>query len=130
VKLPHDPNYHFMTDMTNQSIAWMKQQHAMTPDKPFMSYFAPGATHAPHHVPQVWIDKWKGKFDQGWDKLREETLARQIKMGIVPEGTRLPPKPDAIKDWDKLSPDEKRLFPVRPRFTLPSWITPTMRLVA
>jgi len=110
VKLPHDPNYHFMTDMTNQSIAWMKQQHAMTPDKPFMSYFAPGATHAPHHVPQVWIDKWKGKFDQGWDKLREETLARQIKMGIVPEGTRLPPKPDAIKDWDKLSPDEKRLF--------------------
>ncbi len=110
VELPDDPNYHFMNDMTNQAIAWMKHQHAMTPDRPFFSYFAPGATHAPHHVPTEWIAKWKGKFDQGWDKLREETLARQIKLGVVPEETKLAAKPEAIKDWDKLSDDEKRLF--------------------
>ena len=73
-------------------------------------YFAPGATHAPHHVPKSWIEKWKGKFDQGWDKIREETLARQIAAGVVPAGTKLAPKPPAIKDWDKLSADEKRLF--------------------
>jgi len=110
VELPKDPNYHFMTDMTDKAVAWIKYQKAITPDKPFFVYFAPGAVHAPHHVPKEWIARWKGKFDQGWDKLREETLARQIKMGIVPPGTKLAPKPDAIKNWDKLSPDEKRLF--------------------
>jgi len=73
-------------------------------------YFAPGATHAPHHVPKEWIAKYKGKFDQGWDKFREETLARQIKLGVVPEGTKLAPKPEAIKDWDKLTAEEKKLF--------------------
>ena len=105
-----DPNYHFMTDMTDKAVAWIRHQQAMTPDKPFFVYFAPGATHAPHHVPKDWIARWKGKFDQGWDKLREETLARQIKLGVVPQGTQLAPKPEAIKDWDKLSADEKRLF--------------------
>ncbi|MCC6713997.1 MAG: arylsulfatase [Gammaproteobacteria bacterium] len=110
VELPADPNYHFMTDMTDKAVAWIEYQKALTPDKPFFVYFAPGATHAPHHVPKEWIAKWKGKFDQGWDRLREETLARQIEMGIVPAGTRLAPKPQAIKDWDKLSDDEKRLF--------------------
>jgi arylsulfatase len=110
VELPNDPNYHFMTDMTDKAVAWVKFQKALTPQKPFFVYFAPGAMHAPHHVPQEWIAKWKGKFDQGWDKLREETLARQIRMGVVPAGTRLAPKPPAIKDWDKLSADERRLF--------------------
>ncbi len=110
VELPADPNYHFMTDMTDQAVAWIKYQKALTPQKPTFIYFAPGATHAPHHVPQEWIARWKGKFDQGWDKMREETLARQIKMGMVPPGTRLAPKPPAIKDWDALSADEKRLF--------------------
>ncbi len=110
VELPHDPNYHFMTDMTEKARAWIKYQKALTPDKPAFVYFAPGAVHAPHHVPQAWIDKWKGKFDQGWDKIREESLARQIQMGVVPPGTKLAPKPPAIKDWDKLSADEKRLF--------------------
>jgi arylsulfatase len=110
VELPNDPNYHFMTDMTEKARAWIKYQKALTPDKPSFIYFAPGATHAPHHVPKSWIDKWKGKFDQGWDKVREETLARQIAAGVVPKGTKLAPKPDAIKDWVKLSPDEKRLF--------------------
>ena len=110
VEVPHDPNYHFMTDMTDKAVAWIGYQKAMTPDKPFFVYFAPGATHAPHHVPEEWIARWKGKFDQGWDRIREQTLARQVKMGVVPPGTKLAPKPPAIKDWDKLSEDEKRLF--------------------
>jgi len=110
VELPDDPKYHFMTDMTDKAVAWIQYQKALTPGKPFFVYFAPGATHAPHHVPKEWISRWKGKFDQGWDKLREETLSRQIKMGVVPAGTKLAPKPQAIKDWNKLSTDEKRLF--------------------
>ena len=110
VELPADPNYHFTTDMTNQAIAWMKSQKSLSPDKPFFMYFAPGATHAPHHVPKEWADKYKGKFDAGWDKYREETLARQIKLGVVPPGTKLAPKPKDIKDWDSLSADEKKLF--------------------
>lgn len=110
VELAEDPNYHFTTDMTNQAIAWASFQNALTPDKPFYMYFAPGATHAPHHVPKEWIAKFKGKFDMGWDKLREETLARQIALGIVPKGTKLAPKPTDIKDWDTLSADEKKLF--------------------
>lgn len=110
VELPPDPNYHFMTDMTDKAVAWVKYQKALTPDKPFFVYFAPGATHAPHHVPKEWIAQWRGKFDMGWDKLREETLARQIKMRLVPPDTKLAAKPPAIKDWDKLSDDERRLF--------------------
>ena len=110
VRLPEDPDYHFMTDMTNQAVAWIKFQKALTPDKPFFVYFAPGATHAPHHVPREWISKWQGKFDQGWDTLREETLARQITLGVVPPDTQLAAKPEALKDWDTLSADEKRLF--------------------
>ncbi len=110
VEIPKDPNYHFTTDMTNKAIEWIQATKSLTPDKPFYLYYAPGATHAPHHVPKEWIEKYKGKFDQGWDKLREETLARQIKLGVVPAGTKLAPKPEAIKDWDKLSADEKKLF--------------------
>jgi arylsulfatase A-like enzyme len=110
IEVPKDPNYHFMTDMTNQAIGWMRSQKSLTPDKPFFIYFAPGATHAPHHVPKEWIARYKGKFDQGWDKLREETLARQIKLGVVPADTKLAAKPEAIKDWNKLTADEKELF--------------------
>lgn len=105
-----DPNYHFTNDMTDQAIGWMNTQQSLTPDKPFYMYFATGATHAPHHAPKSYSEKYKGKFSQGWDKLREETLARQKKLGVVPENTVLAPKPEAIKDWDKLTPDEKRLF--------------------
>jgi arylsulfatase len=110
VDLPRDPNYHFMTDMTDKAIEWMRFQKALTPDKPFFIYFAPGATHAPHHVPKEWIAKYRGKFDQGWDAMREEVLARQIKLGVVPAGTKLAPKPEAIKDWNALTADEKKLF--------------------
>jgi arylsulfatase len=110
VETPKDPNYHFTNDMTNQAISWVRFQQALTPEKPFFMYFATGANHAPHHAPKEYSDKYKGKFDQGWDKLREETLARQIKLGIVPPDTKLAPKPTDIKDWDSLSADEKKLF--------------------
>ena len=110
IETPRTPNYHFTTDMTNQAISWIQAQHTLTPDKPFFTYFATGATHAPHHAPKEWIEKYKGKFDMGWDKLREQTLAKQIELGIVPQGTKLAPKPEAIKDWDSLSAKEKELF--------------------
>lgn len=110
VELPEDPNYHFTVDMTDQAIAWASVQHTLAPTKPFFMYFAPGATHAPHHVPKEWIAKYKGQFDKGWDKMREETLARQIEAGIVPKGTKLAPKPEDIKNWASLSADEKKLF--------------------
>ena len=110
VEPSHDPKYHFMTDMTDHAISWMRFEKALTPNKPFFIYFAPGATHAPHQVPKDWIARYKGKFDQGWDRLREETLARQKKLSVVPPDTKLAPKPKAIKDWNALTPDEKRLF--------------------
>ncbi|MEO1130996.1 MAG: sulfatase-like hydrolase/transferase, partial [Planctomycetota bacterium] len=91
-------------------IAWMKFQQAMTPDRPFMMYYATGAVHAPHHAPKEWIDKYRGQFDDGWDALREQTLARQKALGVVPQNAVLAPKPQDIADWDTLSDDEKRLF--------------------
>ena len=81
VKKTPEEGYHFMDDMTDKAVAWIGQQKALTPDKPFFVYVAPGATHAPHHVPKEWADKYKGKFDAGWDKLREETFARQKQFG-------------------------------------------------
>ena len=107
---PDVEGYHFTIDMTNQAINWVKAQQSMTPDKPFFIYFATGAVHAPHHVPPEWIEKYEGKFDAGWDDTREKTLVRQKKMGVIPENTVLPPKPEDIKDWDALSSDEKRVF--------------------
>ena len=107
---PKSDNYHFTTDMTNQAIGWVKAQQSMTPDKPFFMYFATGAVHAPHHVPKEWADKYKGKFDDGWDIVRREAFERQKKMGLIPADTKLPPKPDDIKDWDKLTANEKKLF--------------------
>ena len=112
IEPPKEPNYHFLTDMTDQAIDWAKAVKSLTPDKPFFIYFAPGATHAPHHVPKEWIARYKGQFDQGWDKLREETLARQKKLGVVPPDTELAPKPAAIKDWDKLT--RRRAEALRP----------------
>ena len=110
VEKKDNDDYHFTTDMTDEAIKWVKFQHAMTPDKPFMLYFATGAVHAPHHAPKEWIEKYKGQFDDGWDALREKTLARQKEMGIVPENTVLAPKPDDIPNWDDLTDNEKKLF--------------------
>ena len=107
---PKMENYHFTTDMTNQAINWVKAQQSMTPDKPFFVYFATGAVHAPHHVSKEWSDKYKGQFDKGWDAVREETTAKMKSMGIIPENTKLAPKPEDITDWDKLTKDERKLF--------------------
>jgi arylsulfatase A-like enzyme len=104
------PTYHFTTDMTNQAVKWVSAQHSLTPDKPFYVYFATGATHAPHHAPKEWIAKYKGQFAGGWDKLREETFARQKAMGIVPADAKLTPRPKEIPAWDAMSADQKRLF--------------------
>ena len=95
--------------MTNQAIAWMQAQHSLTPDKPFFVYFATGALHAPHHVPKAYIDRYKGKFDQGWDALREETFARQKKMGVIPQNAELTKRPKEIPSWDSQTPDQKKI---------------------
>src|SRR6267142_2895305 len=100
-----EEGYHFTEDMTDRAIEWIRQQKALMPDKPFFVYFAPGATHAPHHVPKEWADKYKGKFDQGWDKLREETFDRQQKMGVVPQECELTKRPQEIPAWDEMPKD-------------------------
>jgi arylsulfatase A-like enzyme len=110
VNPPKMENYHFTTDMTNQAINWIKAQQSMTPDKPFFVYFATGAVHAPHHVSKEWSDKYKGKFDQGWDAVREETVNKQKKMGLIPQKTTLAPKPKDIKDWNALPENHRKLF--------------------
>jgi arylsulfatase len=107
---PLEPNktpaegYHFTEDMTDKAISWVRQQKALMPDKPFFVYYAPGATHAPHHVPKEWADKYKGKFDQGWDKLREETFARQKALGVIPPEAELTARPAEIPAWDEVAP--------------------------
>ena len=97
-----EEGYHFMEDMTDKAVSWIGQQKALTPDKPFFVYFAPGATHAPHHVPKEWADKYKGKFDGGWDKLREETFARQKKLGVVPVNSELTARHKEIPAWEEM----------------------------
>jgi arylsulfatase A-like enzyme len=105
-KTPEE-GYHFTEDMTDRAIKWVRQQKSLMPDKPFFVYFAPGATHAPHHVPEEWSAKYKGKFDQGWDALREETLARQKKLGVVPPETELSARHEEIPAWDDMPAELK-----------------------
>lgn len=105
-----NPDYHFLNDMTTRAIEWMHVQQSLTPDKPFFMYFAPGAVHAPHHVPRAYIDKYKGKFDEGWDVIRQHIFENQKKLGVIPPDTKLAAKPADIKDWKALSADEKKVF--------------------
>ena len=107
---PKDPNYHLMTDMTNQAIAWVRCVKSLTPDKPFFLYFAPGATHAPHHVPKEWIARYHGQFDRGWDKLREETLARQKHWASFRRKLDSHPSRRRSGIGTRLTADEKKLF--------------------
>jgi arylsulfatase len=97
-----EEGYHFTEDMTDRAIDWVHQQKALMPDKPFFVYFAPGATHAPHHVPKEWADRYKGRFDQGWDRLREETFARQKELGVIPPDAELTARPGEIPAWDDM----------------------------
>ncbi|HEY7550684.1 MAG TPA: sulfatase-like hydrolase/transferase, partial [Hyphomicrobiaceae bacterium] len=96
--------------LADHAINWIRMQHAMAPDKPFFAYYSPGIAHAPHHAPKEWIAQFKGQFDQGWDRVRDETLERQKKLGVVPANTRLTPRPKEIPAWESLSPDQKRLY--------------------
>jgi arylsulfatase len=102
-----EEGYHFTEDMTDRAIEWVRQQKALMPDKPFFVYYAPGATHAPHHVPQEWSDRYRGRFDAGWDALREETLTRQKELGVVPPDAELTERPDEIPAWDEMPDDLK-----------------------
>ena len=104
------PDYNFDYDMADQAIHWLRNQKAVAPDRPFVLYYAPGAAHAPHHPRQEWVDKYSGKFDQGWDKVREETFARQKQIGIIPASTQLTARPEAIAAWDTLNAEQKQLF--------------------
>ena len=105
-----DPNYYLTTDLADHAISWVRQVKTIAPDKPFFLYVAPGATHAPHQVPQSWIDKFKGKFDMGWDKYREETLERQKRLGVVPSNTKLTTRSAGLPAWDSLNADQKRIY--------------------
>jgi arylsulfatase len=105
-KTPEE-GYHFTEDMTDKAIRWIRQQKTLMPDKPFFVYFAPGATHAPHHVPPEWSEKYKGRFDEGWDKLREETFARQKELGVIPDDAELTERHEEIPAWDEMPDDLK-----------------------
>jgi arylsulfatase A-like enzyme/uncharacterized membrane protein len=102
--------YYFPDDLTDQAVRWLHAVRAQDSDKPWFMYYSTGCSHAPHHVAREWADRYRGKFDQGWDRLREEILERQIKLGIVPEGTELTPRPDLLPAWDALSDTEQRLY--------------------
>lgn len=109
VRRPPGENYHVSEDLADRAIAWIRMEKALRPDQPFLLYFAPGATHAPLHAPQAWIDRYRGRFDQGWDVLREEILARQKQLGLIPQDAELTPRPEELRAWDSLNPQEKKV---------------------
>ena len=104
------PDYILDVDLADKAIEWMRMQHALAPQKPWFLYYCTGTAHAPHHAPKDWIAKYKGKFDQGWDKVREETHARQLQLGVIPAGTELTKRPEQLPAWESLSADQKRLY--------------------
>ncbi|RXV64578.1 arylsulfatase [Burkholderia stabilis] len=105
-----EQGYHLTEDLADRAIGWLRTQSSLAPEKPRFVYFAPGATHAPHHAPKEWIEKFKGKFDKGWDAYREETFARQKKLGVIPANAKLTPRPAELPAWDSFDADAKRLF--------------------
>lgn len=109
VEPPHDPNYHLSEDLADKAIAWLRNHRAYAPDKPFLIYWASGASHGPHHIFKEWADKYKGQFDDGWDALRERTFKRQKDLGWIPADTVLTPRPDGIASWDSI-PESERPF--------------------
>ncbi len=105
-----EQGYHLTTDLVDDAVRWLHRHEASAFDRPFFLYFSTGAAHAPLHVGREWIEKYKGKFDQGWDKLRQETFERQKKLGVIPENTKLTSRPDELPAWDSLTPDMKKLM--------------------
>jgi len=113
VEPPHDdPTYHLTEDLAENALAWLDEHQSFAPDKPFFMYWAPGAVHGPHHVAKDWADKYAGKFDDGWDAYRERVHARQLELGIIPEGTELTPRDKTLAGWDEV-PEEQRAFQTR-----------------
>jgi arylsulfatase len=111
IEPPHDdPTYHFDVDLADQAIKRLRRLNALAPDKPFFFYYVPGTSHAPHHAPMAWIDKFKGHFDMGWDKLREEIFARQKTLGVIPADAKLTERPEAIPAWDALDDERQKVF--------------------
>jgi arylsulfatase A-like enzyme len=108
IERPDDPHYHLSEDLATQATAWLRQQHALAPEKPFLMYWAPGAVHGPHQVFSEWSDKYSGKFDAGWDVYREDAFKRQKELGWIPRDSKLTPRPDTMPAWNDLSDDEKR----------------------
>jgi arylsulfatase A-like enzyme len=104
------PGYNLVTGMADDAINYLREVDAAAPDKPFLLYYAPGATHAPHHPTQEWIDKFKGKFDMGWNAMRDEIFANQKRLGVIPENAQLTPWPDDLPKWDTLDADSKKMF--------------------
>jgi arylsulfatase len=99
--------YHLTEDLADDAIHWLRQQQALAPDRPVFMYFAPGAAHGPHHVPKAWADKYKGKFDDGWDKYRERVFKRQKALGFIPPDAKLTPRPDSLQAWDQIPESQK-----------------------
>jgi arylsulfatase len=97
-----EEGYHLTEDLADRAVSWVRQQKALMPDRPFFVYFAPGATHAPHHVPKEWADRYAGQFDDGWDVLRERTFARQKELGVIPADAGLTQRHDEIPAWDEM----------------------------
>jgi arylsulfatase A-like enzyme len=112
VEPPKSPEegYHLTEDLTDHAVTWVRTQKALMPDKPFFMYFAPGATHAPHHVPEAWVERYKGKFAHGWDQQRERTLARQKELGVIPDDAELTPRHDEIPAWDEMAEELKPIL--------------------
>ncbi|AZI35234.1 putative arylsulfatase [Caenibius tardaugens NBRC 16725] len=108
--LTHDPEYHLTADLAEHAINWINARDAAAHKRPFLLYWATGATHAPHHAPEAYLKRYRGRFDMGWDKAREEVLRRQKALGIVPQGTTLPPRPESMPAWNSLSADQKRSY--------------------
>lgn len=118
---PHGKGYHFTEDMADKAVTWLRQHHALAPDRPFFMYWAPGAAHGPHHIFKEWADKYKGKFDKGWDAMRDEVFARQRQLGWIPADTKLTPRPSTLAAWDSIPqaerPFQRRLMEVYAGFT-------------
>jgi len=109
IEPPHHDKYHLSEDLSDKAITWMRKHRAFAPDKPFFMYWAPGAAHGPHHVAKAWADKYQGKFDDGWDALRERTFQRQKELGWIPADTKLTPRVDSMPAWDSI-PESERAF--------------------
>lgn len=109
IEPPHNMRYHLTEDMAEKALVWLKKHQALSPDKPFLMYWAPGAVHGPHHIFQEWADKYKGKFDDGWDKYRERVFARQKELGVIPADTKLTPRDKTMASWDSI-PESERAF--------------------